>query len=319
MNAHVHGLDESLAALFPIDLSGDVVALRAGIDSSLLSSGVMSVAGVSFGYDNARKANAKWERLMKGRTFHMTDLNARRGDFVGISDDEVITIMRGIVEIVNRYASSIVCTSFDAAGISEAFPKLSKENPHDDGGLFGAFRTPYGALLHICMWAMGDIARERSGLNVRQISYVLETGDEGQAGFLRYLNHIMGAVDTHPNYRHFVDQYSLYSVTSMPKQQMQSVLHAADLIAWEWGRQVDRQRNDKPMRASLSAVTDGVKSNADYFGLTLKSDRMFFRHYDVRHANRIAKFYRMAIEAQNDDGLHAALTQWAETRFSEHA
>jgi hypothetical protein len=126
-----HGADsnEEIAALFPLDLSGDVVALRASIDASRRGSGVFALGGVAFGYDRAVKANNEWNRLMNGRTFHMTDLNAREGDFRGISDPEKHRIMVGIVSILRTYASSIVAVSCDDTLILEAFPSVSSGDP----------------------------------------------------------------------------------------------------------------------------------------------------------------------------------------------
>src|SRR5688500_4824697 len=109
---------EPLASLFPLDLAGNVVALRACIDAGA-QQGVFCVAAVAFGYDRARKANNKWSRLMKGRTFHMTDLNARQGEFEGIQNHEVHEIMVGAVEIVREYASFMVAVSCDANLVSE--------------------------------------------------------------------------------------------------------------------------------------------------------------------------------------------------------
>ena len=100
-----------IACLFPLDMSGDVIVLRVGIDAGKPDSGILSVAGVAFGYDRAVKANAKWARLMKGRTFHMTDLHARQGDFKDISDSEVSEIMHGVVGIIRKYSSYFVAVS----------------------------------------------------------------------------------------------------------------------------------------------------------------------------------------------------------------
>src|SRR5688500_402918 len=96
--------DEAIASLFPLNLSGEVVALRACIDAGT-QGGVFAVAAVAFGYDRAVKACGKWNRLMKGRTFHMTDFNSRKGEFEGIEDAEVLEIMVGAVGLIRDYSS----------------------------------------------------------------------------------------------------------------------------------------------------------------------------------------------------------------------
>src|SRR4029079_7456776 len=112
---------ESVASLFALDLSGEGVALRACIDAGE-QEGVFAVAAVAFGYDRAVKANREWERLLKGRTFHMTDLHARKEDFKGIGDDEVHEIMIGTVGIIKKYASFAVAISCDEALIADSLP-----------------------------------------------------------------------------------------------------------------------------------------------------------------------------------------------------
>src|SRR5258705_13481371 len=104
MSALSEPFHEPVASLFPLNLSGELVALRACIDAGT-QEGVFCVAAIAFGYDRAVKANREWERLLKGRTFHMTDFHARKGQFYGIQDDEFREIMVGTVRIIRQYAS----------------------------------------------------------------------------------------------------------------------------------------------------------------------------------------------------------------------
>ncbi len=176
--------DFALAACFPIDLSGDVVALRASIDASTQDDGgVFTVAGVALGFDRAQKANSKWEQLMRGRTFHMTDLNARKKDFREIEDGEVYLIMEGIVGILRRYPSYMVAVSCNADLVRDFLPKDS-HNTRVSEEMRNAFRSPYGVMCHLCMHGLGMYIRRAGG--GRSISYILETGDEGQKGLIRY-------------------------------------------------------------------------------------------------------------------------------------
>lgn len=320
MNALFRSWDdgrEAVAALFPLNRSGEVVALRACIDACRLDSGVLSVAGVSFGYDRAVKANADWERLLDGRTFHMTDLNARRGEFADIGKEDADAIMRGVVGIVRANASSVACVSYDVRLINEAFPKLEKSRPSADEHLYSAFRTPYGPLLHMCMWALGGMARRRDSAGKRAIAYTLEAGDDGQAGFRRFIEKLMDEEEKSVIYQHFLDQYSLASLNITPKKNIEAVFHSADLIAWEWARHAVRHGQGRPMRGSLSALTEPDDVSPDYFGLTLRSGRMFYRHYDQRHANRLVKFLRQTAEAATFTEANAAMSEWEATREEE--
>lgn len=316
MNAH-HAGDSNyeIASLFPLDLSGEVVALRAGIDAGRSGSGVYAVAGVAFDYRRAKKANKQWQRLLDGRTFHMTDLNARKGDFEGIDDRDKSHIMHGIVKIIRNNASYITCTSYDDILIAEKFPKDSNSVKAADKPLYKAFKTKYGPMIHMCMWALGDFAN--GGTNSgNHISYVLEAGDEGQGGFIEYIQNLLNNTRSQPVYKYVLEQYSLSRLTSTPKEEMEGIFHAADFVAWEWARYVEHQRQNLPMRKSLQALTDKAPALADYYGLTLgDKGRIFCRHYAERHANRLVRFLRETAEAKSEADLHAANAHWAETRF----
>lgn len=284
---------------------GETLALRACIDAGRSKDGVFSVAGVAFGYDKAVKANAEWNRLLNGRIFHMTDLHNRKRDFEGIDADEVDKIMLGIVAIIRKYAAHVVVVSCDLTLLTETFASTKNNEV-----ITTAFRSPYAAMLHICMWAMGRFANEHSK-GRRAISYVLESGDEGQPAFVSYIQRSMAE----PVFRSQLDHYSLSTLTSKPKEQIDGVFHSADFFAWEWARQVERQKKTLPMRKSFSVVTEQGQSNSDYFGLTLSDRRKnFFRHYDERHVNRWVRFLREGLGAKTSEGVDEAINQWTATR-----
>ncbi|MBZ9768153.1 MULTISPECIES: hypothetical protein [unclassified Mesorhizobium] len=291
------------------------MALRAGIDAGRSGSGIYAVAAVAFSYGRAKKANKQWQRLLDGRTFHMTHLNARKGDFEGIDDRKKKQIMHGIVEIIKNNASYIVCTSYDDSTIEEKFPKLSNNEKAVDEFLYRAFRTKYGPMIHMCMWALGDFAND-GAMKRNHISYVLETGDDGQGGFIDYIRFLNSNKERQPVYKHVLEQYSLVKLIATPKEEMEGVFHAADFVAWEWARHVERQRQDLPMRKSLQALTSKIPALSDYYGLTLgDKNRIFCRHYAEKHANRLVKFLRETAEAKSEADIRAANAHWAETRF----
>lgn len=255
---------------------------------------------------------------MDGRTFHMTDLHNRKNDFDGISGDDTDRIMRGIVDIINRYASYLTCTSYDGDLISEKFPKASNDVKLSDEFLHKAFRTKYGPMTHMCMWAMGRFAtgdgkRRRAGNN---ISYVLEAGDEGQGGFVSYINFLINNSHAQPVYKHVLDYYSVSQLTISPKDSLEGIFHAADFVAWEWARHVDRQRRSLPIRKSLQALCEQSQVSEDYYGMNFgNQSKVFFRHYAEKHANRLVKFLRETAESTKEADLVAANAHWAETRF----
>ncbi|KRB23825.1 hypothetical protein ASD99_29510 [Mesorhizobium sp. Root695] len=237
----------------------------------------------------------------------MTDLHNRKKDFEGIDDDEVDKIMLCVVAIIRKYAANVVAVSCDLTLLTEPFPMTSNSR---DEFLTTAFRSPYAAMLYICMWAMGRFANNHSK-GRREISYVLESGDAGQPAFVSYIQGLMAE----PKFGSQLDHYSLSALTSKSKDQIEGVFHSADFFAWEWARQVERHKKTLPMRKSFSIVTEQGQSDSDYFGLTFSDRRKnFFRHYDERHLNRWVRFLREGLGAKTSDDLDEALNQWTATR-----
>ncbi|MCI5073516.1 hypothetical protein [Oricola sp.] len=284
--------------------------LRAGIDAGRSSKGVFAVAGVAFGYDNALKANRKWERLMDGRVFHMTDLNARKRDFSGISDDEVSVVMKGMVEIIRSYASYIVTVSCADDLITEPMPKEANRGRVSEE-MLNLLRSPYGFMCHMCMYGLGRFASQRRSAK-DSISFILESGDEGQKGLIRFMRYIEGTQEADV----LRDRYSYGRLFTVQKHEMEGIFHAADFIAWEWGRHVERHSEGKAMRRSLSTLVGNNRTIKGDLGLTLEGEnRFFFRHYDERNMDRYVAAMRRVIEARSTVDVDHALAQWDASRL----
>lgn len=283
--------DEAVASLFPLDLSGDVVALRACIDAGT-QDGIFCVAGVAFGYDRAVKANHEWRRLMKGRTFHMTDLNSRQGEFEGIEDDEVREIVVGTVDIIRRHASYVTAASCDAKLVAAHLPTLASKGA-DMAHMLAAFRSAYGLMCHFAMLGLGLKANENAAKPGRHISYVIEQGDEGQRGVRAYLDFL----GDEPHHKIFLDGYSLNRFTIADKDEIEGIFHASDLVAWEWARHVGRHYRGEPMRKSLSELVR-VQAVADEGGVTLSDGRRFFLvHFSEKDLAPRLTFFRENLAA----------------------
>lgn len=282
---------EAIASLFPLDLSGEILALRACIDAGT-QDGTFCVAGVAFGYDRAVKANQEWRRLMKGRTFHMTDFHSRQGEFEGVADEEVHKIMVGTVEIIRRHASYVTASSCDANLVAEHLPTVASKGP-DMAHLLGAFRSEYGLMCHLAMFGLGSRATDKGNKPGRHISYVFEQGDEGQRGVRKYLEFL----GDEPHHQSFLDNYSMNRFTIATKDQIEGVFHAADLVAWEWARHVGRHRRGKPMRKSLSNLVP-VQARDQKDGLSLSDGRRFdLVHLSTEYLAGRLPFFRETIAA----------------------
>jgi len=248
------------------------MALRACVDAGE-QAGTFCVAVIAFGFDKAKRANREWEEALNGRTFHMTDLHNRQGDFKGINDVEVDAIMKSVVQIIRKYAQYAVAISCDTKVIAPYLPRAASRGPDMDH-MLAALKSTYGLMCHLAMYAIGRRANENK--NRRQISYIFELGDNGQRGFKCYLDYL-------GNEKHhdlLLDGYSIDRSMVTDKEKLEGVFHSADLIAWEWARHVNRSKAGRPMRKSLSALTGKNIAESDKYGMTLEVGRQFFlRHF----------------------------------------
>jgi hypothetical protein len=302
---------EDIASLFPLNLQGEVVALRGCIDASVRNNGVFSVAAVAYGFDRAVKANREWERLLDGRTLHMTDLHARQGDFAGLSKEDVTQIHHGVVRIVRENASYVMATSCDKNLLDGRMPDAAGLTI-DSQELLHAFRSVYGLMCHLSMTAIGSRANEIKPGSNRQISYVFEEGDNGQAGFIRFIDFLQG----NPGREIFLNGYSLNRYTVSSKENMEGIFHSADLVAWEWAKTVEGRKAGRKNRKSLEHLSNKVLvDDATYDGISLSNGKnVFFRHFGVDQINRAVDFWRSTIAATTIQEVNDAFSLWRKGR-----
>jgi len=282
------------------------MALRACVDAGT-QEGVFTVAAVAFGYDRAVKANREWERLLKSRTFHMTDLNARRGDFEGLSNPEVDEIMVGVVRILKEYASFAVAISCDASLVADALPVVAQKHP-DMEHLLAAMRSVYGSMCHFAMTALG-ISANKGGPG-RQISYVFERGDEGQRGLRSYLEFLDDGVQHH---RLLLNSYSFRQLTITPKDEIAGIFHSSDFLAWEWSRHVDRHRKGQAIRRSLAEVAGSSTTRENESGIYLGNGaKVYCRHFKSERIRALLGYFSESLEATSGDEVDAAFNRYRE-------
>ncbi len=245
---------------------------------------------------------------MKGRTFHMTDLHNRKGDFEGIDDDEVSKIMVGTVRIIRRYASFAMAVACDGQLVADSLPTVAAKSP-DMENVVAAFRSTYGFMCHFVMTALGTRANNGRSNAVRQISYVFERGDEGQGGLKRYLEYL----GDEPHHRLLLDGYSYGRMTISDRDQIEGIFHAADLVAWEWARHVGRHKAGEPMRKSLSTLVGNFPAASDKFGITLSDgNRFFMRYFAPERISAVTAYFKDSLAATTIDEVGEALSRYRE-------
>jgi len=216
--------------------------LRAYFDASQRNSGVFSVAGVAFGVDRAKKADSAWRAAFDGRRLHMADLHARKGEFDGISLEDADRYCRSAVAIINRFASFVVAVSCDIEEVNRLRPSGPPFDAHD---IMNSHRSAYNSCLHWIMTLLGGtIGRD----DQQRVQYWFELGDEFQGASRRFLADI-----NEPHMEKLRRSYCYNSDAFVSKADA-PLFDAADFVAWEWGKHVDRLRAGQHVRPSLIAL-----------------------------------------------------------------
>jgi len=244
------------------------MALRAFFDASTRQENdIHCLAGVAFGVKGAKKATAKWRELYGGRTFRMAKLNARLGDFKGISQDEKDQFLIGSIDIIKKYAAYIVVVSFRPSKAQPFLPKNNTTEGWFNKGMALSLRTPYSMSCNI---VMNILAYHTNG----DIFYNFELGDDGQAGTKKYIEFVYNT--EHLRFTHRVAGLNFHNKES------ELLSGASDLVAWECGKFLEGQAEGKPMRKSLAAlmgVTElnlgaGLEKSQSY-----ETDKFNFQHF----------------------------------------
>lgn len=214
------------------------------LDASQRVSDVLCVAGVAFSPQGEAKAVSAWVRLMGERIAHLTDLHARRGAFKDMSPEQAGTMLQAQVRIIRRNSALVVAFSCDLQEIQVILPTTTAPGSED---LLDGFRTGYATLAHMVLHTLGRMTVPRH--DAPDVNYVFEAGDLNQNQLRRYIDH---ATSFEPMRR----VYNARSCVYLEKRQAR-LLETADVLAWEWGKHVERVRQDAPMRPSLRELLGG--------------------------------------------------------------
>ena len=194
--------------------------LRCGIDASIRDRRNLTVSTVAYGMSGAKKANRAWTAAMNGRTFHMNDLNARKGAFKGVKDDDVDRIMRATIGAICQHAQLVVAVSCDLNSVEGHLPTTSARD-ETSRNLLSSHRSAYGLMTHLCMAAIGKGAKGK-----RDVSYVFEAGDQGQRGVLSYLEWI----EQSGTAEQLRDLYSFAWKSVGTKDEIPGIFHSSELV-----------------------------------------------------------------------------------------
>jgi hypothetical protein len=143
-----------------------VVVLEAYFDESERDDGVFALSGFGFDPRQAKLFSKEWVRdFPPERPFHMTDLCARQGKFLGISEPERDRLIRSAVKTCARRVAIIVSITCNLREWERVAP------PEKIG-----HRHPYPIFCFISMMALGEWVSKRSKSGL--VSYVFEAGHE---------------------------------------------------------------------------------------------------------------------------------------------
>jgi hypothetical protein len=291
-SAKTTAFDEVLDAAMPWE-DGMVVMLRAYFDASRRTSGVSCVAGVAFGIDRAKKAERQWRSIFGDAGCHMTELHARKGHFAGISDGEADALCRAAIRTINEHASLISVVSCDVDEVDRLSPKSATA---DSELLLDSARSAYNCGLHWTMGAMGSLLNHQD----QRVQYWFERGDNFQGAARR----LMAALND-PKVES-LRRFYCYGSYAFVANADAMLFDAADVVAWEWGKHIERLRQGKAARPSLAALMndDPCVVNGQPF---CRTATRYANHYTGPALERFFSKMTQVMRATSADEVRAAV------------
>ncbi len=229
------------------NVAGDVVVLVETYFDESYDPKLLCVAGYSFTSRNARLLDGEWRKMLlrykRLPYFRMSICNAsaniRPAPFDRLNDQECVAIATEAIGLINKYASVGYAVTIDQKAF---YKRVTKK---------GLVSTPY----EFCSWLCLSAARSEMHKIVpflTGMSFFFEAGFENQSEANRMMNRIFKDPGLRQFYKYKEHRFVVKSA-SRPTQ-------AADLIAWQWYKDMIRRANGatKP-RGDLAALTTGTQ------------------------------------------------------------
>lgn len=210
----------------------------------------LAIGGLLFRKKNIRPFEKGWRAMLRkhGLThFHMTDCNARQGEYRHMEDNERDACARTAIGLILEYATKGVIFSVRKSDFAAIIgPNGFMPNPFILGAWYALFDTRYYA--------------DTNDPEAR-ISYVFESGDEHQRDAENLLTGLSEEPDRAAGF--YYNGHAFQSKrSSLPTQ-------AADILAWHGAKHADRKdrqhhrlRGDFNEILSRLLVTDGRHDRA---------------------------------------------------------
>jgi hypothetical protein len=230
-----------LGMLFPAS-AGVLALISVFIDESGTHhpSPTLSVAGYAFESKQYQNFVTDWSEILhrfKLPYFHMVDCAHQRGIFKGWNAKDCDDVARRLISIIKiRMTFGVVC-SVDESDFSEL---------RDTGWKLDAYPMAVS-------WLVGAVVDWADEYKYHgRIGYVLESGHAQQS----QANDMMQRLATRPDFKERSRYY--FHTFSLKQTELGIGLQAADILAWEWNKDVINERNGRPRqrRKSLSSLLE---------------------------------------------------------------
>lgn len=249
---------------------GIAVVLRAYFDAGAQGD-TFCVAGVAFTVDGAIAAERAWVDLWGNHLCHMTDLHNRKADFSGWSPEQGAERLKACIPIMRRSILRGVCVSVSLKELAEFAPM---EADPDSVQYQEGFRTAYAFCSQLAMKLLAGTTKPKE-----RIAYYFEHGDDYQSESQRFI-----AVMT--KYREVAQDMYRWASHSIASKSDVRLFEMADILAWEWARNVNRTSEGKSMRPSLQSLIQ--VSDLESKKQVIETQRFHFHHVGRRALQRFS-------------------------------
>ena len=179
----------------------------------------------------------EWSEILRTEridVWHMVDFNVRGGKYRGWGDERCERVYEQLIQVIRAYVSFGVVTAIDLKAYDEMV--VGRELRRHFGSPYQC--CVYTSIEHVCYWARENSVTQR-------VAYILEHGDTGQG---KMLKRTFSKVFEDEAMR---EKFQLSSLTTVSKKQPEATpCQAADILAWEYRRELEEQRRAFPRPAS---------------------------------------------------------------------
>jgi hypothetical protein len=204
---------------------------------------VLCVAGYVFEKTQAIRFTRKWKKVLSRfglPYFHMVDCAHGNGVFANLKPSQRVAVEKAMIKLIQENVRQGLAVTIDAKEFKEVMPY------HPSIG------TPYSFCCHLIIAGVAGVIDANPSIG--KCGYFFEAGHQSMSE----ANRIMTELFAHPEAK----SRQRYAGHAFVSKEDAPAVQAADLLAWQWYKDRNRQLDGRPRRKDCAALLKGQHTNA---------------------------------------------------------